>query len=310
MITRSVWLKRFEALVIGAVLSVLSATMAVAQPSFDCGRASTATEHAICRSSTLSRLDSEMAAIYTAQRRSRSEAQRAQLSREQGAWLRERNACGGNTGCLDRAMRDRIATLGGASRQAPRPPAASPSFSCSGSLNSSERAICDVPELARLDWALHDAYQRARSRQSSSGQRVLRDQQLAWLRSRNRCGADAGCLARAMIERSAALEPQTVSRQPTARTQPTTRAQPDTTCRTDGLGFNVCVLTRNPGALALGILGAMALLSGASRAGSQCSPAWDRCYSDCASLSRQSDGHLLSLSSPRSRCESRCAELC
>ena len=77
MITRSVWLKRFEALVIGAVLSVLSATMAVAQPSFDCGRASTATEHAICRSSTLSRLDSEMAAIYTAQRRSRSEAQRA-----------------------------------------------------------------------------------------------------------------------------------------------------------------------------------------------------------------------------------------
>ncbi len=62
-----------------------------------------------------------------------------------------------------------------------------------GPLNAAERAVCDTPELSRLDARLAEVYGRLRS--ADSGQDT-------WLRGeRDGCGADVTCLRAAYVDR-------------------------------------------------------------------------------------------------------------
>lgn len=80
-------------------------------PSFDCAKASSLVENAICSDATLARLDSEMAEKYGRLRTSGiSETSRNDLIQGQRNWLRRRNACSEKS-CLEQAYRDRIAQI-------------------------------------------------------------------------------------------------------------------------------------------------------------------------------------------------------
>ncbi|WP_156443694.1 lysozyme inhibitor LprI family protein [Burkholderia sp. MSMB1835] len=81
--------------------------------SFPCGKASTATEHAICSSYQLSAFDQSIAESFTrtmAQARA-SGSQTAPLAQSQRRWLKDRNACGANAQCILKTMRRRLDAL-------------------------------------------------------------------------------------------------------------------------------------------------------------------------------------------------------
>lgn len=80
-------------------------------PSFDCGKASTLTERAICGDASLAFLDRELAAAYGAARSGRSSSARARLADEQRAWLFRRDQCAADVTCLRFAMEARIEQL-------------------------------------------------------------------------------------------------------------------------------------------------------------------------------------------------------
>jgi uncharacterized protein len=87
--------------------------------SFDCGKAATATEHAICANANLSNLDSALGLAY-GQRLALDPAIR-QIER---GWLAVRNVgCGGDVGCLTGLTGAQLAWLRAG---APRPPGAMP----------------------------------------------------------------------------------------------------------------------------------------------------------------------------------------
>ena len=73
---------------------------AVVSPSFNCSRARTDTELAICGDSTLAAKDREMARIYREVRRSLAGSMRWLATSRQKDWLKERDACGGSTTCI------------------------------------------------------------------------------------------------------------------------------------------------------------------------------------------------------------------
>jgi uncharacterized protein YecT (DUF1311 family) len=72
-------------------------------PSFDCGKATTWAERAICASATLSGLDREVGAIYRDARSRASPSAAGALKARQRIWIGRREQCQGNadpTGCL------------------------------------------------------------------------------------------------------------------------------------------------------------------------------------------------------------------
>jgi uncharacterized protein YecT (DUF1311 family) len=89
------------------------------EASFDCSRAATATESAICASHVLAGFDRSISEAYAAalkSNRSIAPAGSDRLIASQRAWLRTRDACGGDVRCLGKAMRqrlDRLAALPG-----------------------------------------------------------------------------------------------------------------------------------------------------------------------------------------------------
>lgn len=103
-----------------AGVSLLAPPSAHAQvASFDCARASSATEKAICASPTLGRKDIVVATYYDLLLRLKPAAA-GMAYREfddsvregQRKWLKEgRDACGGDASCLGKAYDGRIATL-------------------------------------------------------------------------------------------------------------------------------------------------------------------------------------------------------
>lgn len=91
-------------------LTAIAPNSAAAQ-SFDCAKATAADEIAVCRSRTLSRLDSEMADAYAAARRCAMMGMQGVLLDDQRAFLDKRAACGSDEGCLAPLYRARIKTL-------------------------------------------------------------------------------------------------------------------------------------------------------------------------------------------------------
>ena len=92
--------------IIGAFFS-----MAAGAASFDCAKASSRVENAICASPTLSRLDSELADAYGVILLTNADAEGVKSA--QRVWLRDtRNKCADDA-CLETVYKQRIAALRG-----------------------------------------------------------------------------------------------------------------------------------------------------------------------------------------------------
>ncbi|WP_246043987.1 lysozyme inhibitor LprI family protein [Ruegeria sediminis] len=106
-----------QVVVLSIFSSVLASALMIASqgkagpPSFDCSRAGTPTEFAICASAELSQLDSQLATAYGAAHAAASPAERQQIKAAQVAWIGQRDACGSNAACLNDRMMRRLAEL-------------------------------------------------------------------------------------------------------------------------------------------------------------------------------------------------------
>lgn len=80
-----------------AILPMLWATAAAAQPGFDCTKATTAAEKAICADPRLAGADAAMTKAFAALLRARLPVQQAALRNDQKRWVTERDA-----GCFDK----------------------------------------------------------------------------------------------------------------------------------------------------------------------------------------------------------------
>ena len=100
----------------GAVLIVSRGGAGRPSASFDCARAAGPAEHAICGSADLAGVDRSLASAYGADARQfqaiGDPAALAKLRASQKAWLRQRDACGGDEACLRRVMGERVQALG------------------------------------------------------------------------------------------------------------------------------------------------------------------------------------------------------
>jgi rhodanese-related sulfurtransferase len=78
-----------------------------------CANAGKPSERTICGSSVLANLDSQLSDAYQAARNRTSGYQQQQLIRDQRSWLQDRDGCGSDGGCIERAYRDRLSELSG-----------------------------------------------------------------------------------------------------------------------------------------------------------------------------------------------------
>ena len=95
-----------------AAALLLTAPLWAQQPSFNCAKAGTPTEHAICASPLLSALDHEIAEAYKAKRATLGNEARAALLAEQRSWLKTRDLCGDVVACISAQMQHRQGQLG------------------------------------------------------------------------------------------------------------------------------------------------------------------------------------------------------
>jgi len=99
-------------LAVWAVLLDLVLIPSTRAASFDCAKASTFVEKAICTDKQLSSLDDQLAGLYKAARAANVNA--ATVEADQKVWLSSRDQCI-DAACLKKAYADRIAVLSGSS---------------------------------------------------------------------------------------------------------------------------------------------------------------------------------------------------
>jgi uncharacterized protein len=98
--------------VAAATVALIAGSQPAAAASFDCGKAKTADEKAICADRTLSELDVAMATLYGVRMQiPMLMGARGAAQDEQRAWLAQRRACGGDTACLTQIYQQRIVDL-------------------------------------------------------------------------------------------------------------------------------------------------------------------------------------------------------
>ncbi|MEM9205759.1 MAG: lysozyme inhibitor LprI family protein [Pseudomonadota bacterium] len=98
--------------------------------------------------------------------------------------------------------------------------AQSPSYSCSGNLNPTERTICRSTTLAQLDVAMANRFYALRDRLNRSDAGRLRAEQDRWRGARDRCDTDAACVGSLYGQRIAELRDWGRVRNPTPAPQP------------------------------------------------------------------------------------------
>lgn len=81
--------------------------------SFDCSKAETADEKAICADRQLNDDDVEMATLYVQLKPFLGMGARGDMEDQQAAWLKRRAACGADHACLSKAYADRVQQLRG-----------------------------------------------------------------------------------------------------------------------------------------------------------------------------------------------------
>lgn len=78
---------------------------------FDCRKARSADEIAICANSDLARLDERLSALYVAARSRAAPGPRRDLEADQADWLASRRICGADFRCIRASYLVRIAEL-------------------------------------------------------------------------------------------------------------------------------------------------------------------------------------------------------
>ena len=100
-------LRLFAAVLAAGFLSAGAASAA----SFDCNKARTADEKAICADRSLNDQDVRMAQLYDIVRHLVPMGTRGAIMDEQTVWLRQRRTCGASRACIARSYATRIAQL-------------------------------------------------------------------------------------------------------------------------------------------------------------------------------------------------------
>jgi uncharacterized protein len=111
---------RFITTAAAAILPFALSAGASQAASFDCARAATPTEHAICDNPQLSSLDDQTAGLYytlISGGAPQATASVAQVKQDQAAFLTKRNQCGANYNCLIDAYTSQIMYLKASSGQ-------------------------------------------------------------------------------------------------------------------------------------------------------------------------------------------------
>lgn len=97
------------------LLTALALTFAVPvvanAASFDCARARTPDEKAICANMPLNDKDVRMSVLYDINKRTLAMGGRGALMDSQQQWLRDRKTCGANRACLNRSYDKRLDDL-------------------------------------------------------------------------------------------------------------------------------------------------------------------------------------------------------
>jgi uncharacterized protein len=93
------------------VLMLVGAWQPSKAASFDCSKAKTRDEKAICANPQLNDADVEMSVLYTQLKPLLGMGARGDLEDEQAAWLKRRAGCGGDRACLGEAYEDRVRQL-------------------------------------------------------------------------------------------------------------------------------------------------------------------------------------------------------
>lgn len=96
-----------------ATLALILLAGPAAAASFDCTKARTADEKAICADRSLNDKDVRMALLFDLDRRLMTMGSRDAMRDDQSAWLRDRRRCGADRVCLHRSYDRRIAMLRG-----------------------------------------------------------------------------------------------------------------------------------------------------------------------------------------------------
>jgi len=177
-------------------------------PSFDCRQAKRAAAVTICRYRQISNLDRRLDGIYRAAlMKSRSNSDRRNLRLNQAQWINARNFCRFDRACLRRSYNNRIGYLSDIVADLGQRPNVRPSFDCGYAKLASEKAICTSQRLAKLDVEGDNLFKRATQQAPSKVMRDdLRTSETDWLRTRNRCRSNRGCLADSYSSRIVYLE--------------------------------------------------------------------------------------------------------
>lgn len=77
-----------------------SLPIGISGPSYDCGKASTSTERAICADQNLWLEDRALGSIYTLLRNAGTPEEKSYMSKKQHKWIIQRDSCGADTACI------------------------------------------------------------------------------------------------------------------------------------------------------------------------------------------------------------------
>jgi uncharacterized protein len=115
MACRIVTIARVMGIVLLLLLTLCANAAPREQPSFDCQKASSPSEKAICSSSALSRLDLRLGRMWRKMLEDfdLDSGQTVQVKSDQRAWLVRRNECKQDASCLGKLYQDRLSVLDG-----------------------------------------------------------------------------------------------------------------------------------------------------------------------------------------------------
>jgi len=198
-------LKAFQLVAYFCVLIFIGA-FDLSAAGFNCApylRSGKCPEVAICRDAELSKQDSMMNRLYRELKGKLRGPERAALKQDQRDFIRYRADCGCDVQCLEDAYNMQNKGLGKTSltigNGASYPTGNSSNNGvgvgrCANKPNAAQREICRDAGLAALDVDLNEVYQNLKRALNSSEKRALRRSQLAWLKRRDKCGADFDCI--------------------------------------------------------------------------------------------------------------------
>ena len=186
---------------------------ATASPSFNCRRARSRSEVAVCENAVLASLDRQMAGDFNRAMSSATPEQRVQLQRTRTRFLAKRESCP-SVSCIAEAYRARMREIGAlvatrgppqparptapstmTSRSLPaQPAAAGPSFNCRYARTRGEVAVCKDPGLAGLDRQMAASFSSAMARGTPAQRELLQQTRLRFLTYRDSCRSKS-CVA-------------------------------------------------------------------------------------------------------------------